>query len=60
MSTRSLTPHVNSEDNSEISVSDNNVAQSSMEMIRELRKMNLQLETMTGEKFISGDYDEPN
>lgn len=60
MSTRSLTPHVNSEDNSEISVADNNVSQATMKMLTELRKMNVQLEVMTGEKLIDGDYNEPN
>jgi len=48
------------EDGREVAVSDNNVDQSSLDMIRELRKMNLQLEVMTGEKFKDGDYDAPN
>ena len=60
MGTRSLSPHVTSEDVSEISVADNNVSQHTLSMLRELRKMNVQLEVMTGEKLIDGDYNEPN
>ena len=60
MGTRGLTPHINSEDNGEISVSDNDVSQATMKMLRELRKMNVQLEVMTGEKLTDGDYNEPN
>ena len=60
MGTRSLTPHINSEDNGEISVSDNDISQATIKMLRELRKMNVQLEVMTGEKLTDGDYNEPN
>lgn len=56
----SLGGDINSKNNSSEEVSDADVHQVLIEIIVELRKMNLQLEAMTGEKFKDGDYDAPN
>jgi hypothetical protein len=60
MGTRSLNPQVVTEDNKEIAVYDNNNEQYTLQMLRELRKMNAHLEVMSDEELHDGDYDATN
>ena len=59
MQLNKVSPDVSTEDGNENKVYDNNTEQLLLVIVRELRKMNLQLETMTGEKYKDGDYDVP-
>ena len=60
MKINKVSPDVSTEDSSENRVYDNNTEQLLLNIVRELRKMNLQLEVMTGEQFKDGDYNAPN
>ena len=58
--TRSIGSNINSEDNPEVSVYDNNNEQINLMILRELRKMNVHLQVMTDEELIDGDFDATN